>query len=41
MLKEALEAKEDIEESVVLYILTIQERLQKMRELIADNLEKA
>ena len=41
VLKEAWETKEDTEESVVSYILTIQERLHKMREMVADNLEKA
>ncbi len=36
VLKEAWEAKEDSEESIV---LTIQERLQKMSELVAENLQ--
>ena len=40
MLKEAWETKEDTEESVVLYVLTFQERLQKMRELVTDNQDK-
>ena len=41
VLKEAWETKEDTEKSVVSYVLTIQETLHKMRELVADNLEKA
>ena len=41
VLKEAWETNGNTEESVVSYVLTIQERLHKMRELVADNLEKA
>ena len=41
VLKEPWETKEDTEESVVSYVLTIQKRLHKMRELVANNLEKA
>ena len=41
VLKEAWEAKEDTEERVVSSVLTTQERLQKMKKLVADNLEKA
>ena len=41
VLKEMWEAEEDTSESVVSYVLTIQDRLQKMKELMAENLREA
>ncbi len=41
VLKETWKAEEDTSESIVSYVFTIQERLQKMKELVADNLQDA
>ena len=41
MLKETWEAKDDIEESVVSYVLLMQERLAMMTELVQENLGRA